>query len=382
MSDRLAAWVAVRDRGVGSQVWVERQLARFRRVDVTVVTWQVHDGPIEPGVPMHVLDHPVDLDVGADRWVNRLRRLSGRNFYGTAHDERDELRTLLHRDRPHVALCHFGHTALRLLPVADEIGVPVVAHFHGFDLSSSLQNRWYRWSLLGHIDRFAAVVVVGRRQQQWVEQHMPASRVHRIPCGVPITEFTRAEPPADGPVRFTTVSRLVPQKGVDVAVRALAAMQRRDTELVIVGDGAQLAELRELADRLAIDDRVTFTGALPPDGVRRTLQDSHVFVQHSLDMPNGWFEGFGVSLTEAAAMELPAIVSRCGGLEDQVVDGVTGMLVDQHDVIGMAAAMDRLAVDPELRRRMGTSGRRSAEQMFDTADQVRQLEEVLVDVAA
>ena len=81
----------------------------------------------------------------------------------------------------------------------------------------------------------------------------------------------------------------------------------------MIGDSANVGSIT-LHARLGF----RFAGVLPPAEVRRELEEATVFLQHSLDY-QGWYEGFGVSLTEAMAMETPAIVSDCGGLVDQVI---------------------------------------------------------------
>ena len=163
------------------------------------------------------------------------------NFYGSVGREFKHLGDLAAHHRPQVMLCHFGSAALRLLPVAEKLGIPLVAHFHGQDVSSSLRNRWYRWSIIPALSRFAAVVVVGSHQRQWMLRHgVPEERVHLIPCGVPTEQFRPAGAQrTDGVVQFVAVSRLVAWKGVDYTLRAFAAVHAAvpQARLAIVGDG-------------------------------------------------------------------------------------------------------------------------------------------------
>ena len=286
---------------------------------------------------------------------------------------------------PDVMLCHFGHYALRLLPVASSCAVPLVAHFHGLDVSSSLQqDRWYRWSLLKHLHRFAAIVVVGEHQAQWMCDHgVPDYRVHLIPCGAPVSEYRVRQDRSLERVTFISVSRLVAWKGVDLTIRAFAQVAARMTaaDLVVVGDGPERAALESLARSLGVGERVHFVGARSSVQVAQHYDTAHVFVQHSITHASGWVEGFGVSIVEAAAAGLPVIVSRSGGIGPQVIDGETGFLVEERDVAGMAEAMLRLAREPELRAQFGLAGRRHVEARFDSRDQIRKLEQVLCDVA-
>lgn len=389
MSDAVGArlprlWVVCPEYGVASQTWLWRQIVGFRRFDVSVSTARLErlEGYPLGDIPLRVRPE-LSTRMHGGRWlVDRAVNLPSRNFMGLRGRDRAVVEADLLEDTvPDVALAHFGHTAVRILPLTRRLGVPLVAHFHGFDLSSSLRNnRWYRWSLQAALPSFASVVVVGTQQAEVVEDlGVPRDRIHLVPCGVPITEFdARPAPQDDEPIRFISLSRLVEQKGVDISLAAFALVAERRSEVHfdVVGDGPQRASLEAAVSRLGVGDRVTFHGDIAPDGVRELLRSAHVFVQHSIER-GGWFEGFGVSVTEAAATALPVIVSRCGGLLDQVIDGETGLLVAQGDIAGMAAAMERLADEPELRERLGRSGRERAVAHFDTATQVRRLEDVL-----
>ena len=379
-------WYVCPALGRASEPWLLRQIRLIRGFTTSVVCWECMDSTVAArcGASVDIVPFTLDQPPRLQRWMRRVPNLRHGNFYAGTAPERKWLLDLGRRHRPDVMICHFGHVALRILPVADDLGIPLVAHFHGMDLSSMLKNRWYRWSLHRHLCSFAGVVVVGSRQQQWMlDQGVDPERVHLIPCGAPTDEFTPPSEQPEGPLRFVAVSRLVAWKGVDITIRALArtASALAGASLVIIGDGPDRGELETLAAGLGLADRVFFRGAQSPTVVRRELERSHVFVQHSLDL-NGWYEGFGVSLAEAAAMGLPLVASRCGGIMDQVVDGQTGFLVDQHDVDGMAKAMQRLGQDPQLRRRFGQEGRRRVVQEFDTASQVRKLEGVLLRLAA
>lgn len=374
--------------GVRSQVWLWRQVRLFSRVTPSVVSWTYENRPDYPldGTPIRLVGTDEEPNVGRGRWLWRLRNLPSRNLYGTQGAEQEHLLRLVRDANPDVLLCHFGQVGLRLLPVARQAGVPLVVHFHGVDISSSLNERYYRWSLRRNLPQFAAVVCVGSHQRQrLIELGMPAERVHLIPCGVPTDEFVpvRHDPRRRG-LTFICVCRLVRWKGVHHAIRAFAriAPQVPDSRLIVVGEGAEEDALRRQAAEEGVGAQVEFVGAQPSTRVRELLGRSDVFLQHSLTYRSGWTEGFGVSIAEAAATGLPVIVSDCGGITEQVVDGVTGVVVPEGAVDGMAEAMLTLARDPELRRRLGEAGRRRMVERFDTRLQVRKLEDVLLHAAA
>lgn len=380
------AWVVTYILGINSEIWIERQLNSFTAVKPELVYWEiVNESKTLKPIRKHQLKFRLAPKNRLNRWGMLLRRLPQLNFFGSAGKEYRHLCALAEQEKPEVILCHFGHSSLRMLPIAKKYNIPLVAHFHGLDLSSSLKDRWYRWSLLKQHEAFAKIIVVGESQKNWMLNNgVPEEKLHLIPCGVPIDAFQPNERPADRPIRFTTVSRLVPWKGVDISMKAFAKTKKLvpQAAMEIVGEGDSLNELKTLAKELGIEDSVTFAGALTPDQVRDRLQDSDVFLQHSIDHSNGWYEGFGVSITEASAMELPVIVSRCGGIPDQVNHEETGYIVPQHDIEGMAKLMVGLARDSDLRRKMGKAGRERVMENFDTANQVRKLEAVMTEAIA
>lgn len=385
LPQRLRTCVAYPAYGVGSEVWIERQLASFENLDLSLLCWDSQlDDKDSLALPLYLIPHRWQINQGATRWLSRLRRVHGGNFFGSTGRELRQIIDVLNTVQAEAILCHFGPTALRVLPAAQALGIPIVAHFHGFDLSQSLRNRWYRWSLHRWIDAFTSIVVVGSNQLRWVlDQGIPEDRVHLIPCGAPTDNFDRCGSPYPARPHFITVSRLVPWKGVDYSLRAFASASEQglDATLQVIGDGPELNHLKTLAMELGVSDAISFSGMLPPEEVKAAMGRASALLQHSLDHSNGWVEGFGVSITEASAMELPSIVTPCGGIADQVLDGETGIIVPQRDVASFAAAIKRLGNDANLCRQLGTAARRRAIKHFDTAALTRRLEAVITDVA-
>jgi glycosyltransferase involved in cell wall biosynthesis len=183
---------------------------------------------------------------------------------------------------------------------------------------------------------------------------MPAGkRVIVVPYGVDLTRFCPRPREERTPVVIGAVSRLSPEKGFEHLLRAVAMLRDRgvDATLVLAGGGPSRAALERLASQLSITPRVRFLGDLAHEDVPAALQRMDIFA-----MPSTW-EGFGVSAVEASAMQLPVVASNIHGIPDVVVDGETGLLVPPRDPAALANALERLAGNPELRRRMGAAGR-------------------------
>lgn len=377
-------WIACHYLGIPSEVWILRQAERLRHFDYSLLYWEDRSRAwceTDRAKTIHV-PFPVAISTRPKRWLRYMMLAPSLNFYGSAGAERCYLANLAREARPDVVLAHFGPMALRMLPVMTKLRVPVVAHFHGYDVSSLLSARWYRWSLRHNLGRFAAAVAVGSHQCQLLkDMGMPQDRLHLIPCGVPTDEFVpAADRESSRTVRFLTVSRLVDIKGIKESLYAFDRLldSYPDAELHIVGDGDLRRDIEKLASEPRLAGKVHVLGWVEPEVKRKLMQEADVFLQHSLTGSNGWVEGFGVSVAEAASTGLPVVVTRAGGMVDQVVDGVTGFIVDQGDIRAMARVMLTLARDPHLRRRMGAAGRERMVGHFDTTRQVAKLEAVLL----
>ena len=272
----------------------------------------------------------------------------------------DKWREYLDDRKPDVVLAEFALNAFNVLPECIRRGIPVVAHFHGYDASSLMRFRSYRRALIRLFAQAAAVICVSEfMRKTLIGTGCPPGKLHVIPAGAPMTEFVPTECVSKQPCRFIAVSRLVPGKGPLVTLKAFHLTWQRvpSSTLTFVGEGALKDELIAYCNANGLRSAVEFTGAVGVDEVRNRMSCSCVFLQASLTAADGSVEGWGVSIAEALASGLPAIVTRSGGMTDLVTDGLNGFLFEEGDVRSMAERMIALAKDPELRVRMGKAGR-------------------------
>jgi glycosyltransferase involved in cell wall biosynthesis len=154
------------------------------------------------------------------------------------------------------------------------------------------------------------------------------------------------------PLTVLHVGRLIPRKGIDRLLRAIArARAEVALRLVLVGSGPEEAALRRLAEELGLGADVEFRGFVDQPGLPELYAEADVFAFPTLDDP------FGIVLLEAAATALPVVASPYAGATlDLVEDGATGLILDPDDTAGWAGALAELARDPDLRWRLGTRG--------------------------
>jgi len=189
---------------------------------------------------------------------------------------------------------------------------------------------------------------------------LPASKVEVIHYGLDDVPAAWGTNPADH-VRpnarvLLGVCRLEPQKGLDIAVRALPDIRTRHptAELVVLGEGPQRSDLERLATDLQVP--VHLLGRVPD--VAAWLRRADVVVH-----PARW-EGFGLALLEAMLASKPIVATNISSIPEIVADGETGLLVPPDDAPALAAAVTRLLDDPGT---FGEEGRRRAQSQFSVA---------------
>jgi phosphatidyl-myo-inositol dimannoside synthase len=170
---------------------------------------------------------------------------------------------------------------------------------------------------------------------------------------------TRFGLPVDRPV-VLGLSRLVPRKGFDVLIDAVAGLDV-DVQLAIAGAGRDAARLESRAARRGIAGRTRFLGRVPEPDVADLYACADVFAMLCRERWAGLeAEGFGIVFVEAAACGVPAVAGRSGGAHEAVVDGETGLVLKPRDVGAVRAALERLLRDDALRAGFGAAARRRA----------------------
>ena len=164
----------------------------------------------------------------------------------------------------------------------------------------------------------------------------------------------------DGVVRLLSVGAIVPRKGFDVLITALATLTDLSWRLTIAGDRTRdrnaAARLDADIARHALGDRIAAPGAVSPQRLAALYAEADVFVLAS------HFEGYGMAYAEAVAHGLPVIGTSAGAIPDTVPPDA-GLLVDPGDSFALAKALRRVIGDAGLRRRLASAARAAAPQL-------------------
>lgn len=203
------------------------------------------------------------------------------------------------------------------------------------------------------LDVFDRVVA----NSEWVARRLRAEGIRvdeSIPNGVPMRP---RRPPLGAPPIVGFAGRLVPKKGVDVLLHAMALLRERvpEARLIVAGDGPERVTLERLAAGLGMRQAVDFRGHLPQDEMERTLGNAWVQA-----VPSRWEEPFGLVAAEAMMRGTAVVASERGGLAEQVAPGTTGYLAPAGDAHALARALEQVLRDRDVAERLGAAARELA----------------------
>ena len=199
-----------------------------------------------------------------------------------------------------------------------------------------------------------AVVANSNGLRQLANAFDPRFEIPIIPNGIDLDSYQSSTRDWSFP-RLLSAGRIVHQKGLDIAMRALGGLKELNWEWRIAGDGPQLHGLQSLAKQLGIDDRVFFLGWQSREGLMKCYQQANIFLFPSRH------EGMPNAMLEAMASGLPVIASCIAGNEELAVEGETGYLVPSENVESLQIALKKLLIDPARREQMGLASRRQVE---------------------
>ena len=271
--------------------------------------------------------------------------------------------------KPDVVHFEFGVDAAGSTWMGDVAGCPLVVSFRGYDINyAGLGDPGFYDEVWEHAD--ALHVLGDDLWQRALRRGCPPGKRHAlIPPSVDTARFTPAEPRERGrpPLVILTVARLHWKKGYEYGLAAVRRLldEGSDLEYRVLGTGPHEAAVRACIHDLGLGAHVRLLGDRSPDGVLAELRSADVLLHPAVS------EGFGNAVLEAQAVEVPVVCTDADGLRENVIDGMTGLVVPRRDASALAAALERLAGDSDLRRRMGRAGRRHVAERFEPRAQIQ-----------
>jgi glycosyltransferase involved in cell wall biosynthesis len=270
-----------------------------------------------------------------------------------------ELVLLMRRLRPHIVHASSSKAGVLGRLAAGLVRVPIrmfTVHGWAFSAHAGARSRLYRVAerIVRPLTTLTICVSESERTAGLAARTCDAERSVVIRTGIAAASVPRARP-ADGPPTIVAVGRMQGPKDSVSLVHALGLL-RGPFHATLVGDGPDRPVVDEELLRYGLAGSVLLAGER--DDVPELLASSAIFVLSSRS------EALPVSVLEAMAAGLPVVATRVGGVPELVVEGETGLLVPPSDPAALAAALQRLLDEPELRARLGAAGRARVQEHF------------------
>lgn len=285
---------------------------------------------------------------------------------------------------PQLVHAHFGVDATRVMTLSRLLRLPLLVTLHDYDITTSdadLKKRapyCYRYiarrpRLIREANAFLAVSEFIK--QKAIARGFPANKILVHYIGIDTDQFSPTPGPAREPL-VLFVGRLVPKKGCEYLIRAMAAVQatRPDVELVLVGAGP----LRENLEKQAASTlkRYRFVGAQSSAEVREWYSRAQVFCAPSVTAQTGETEGLPITVLEAQAMALPVVSTIHSGIPEAVTHGETGLLAPERDVAALREHLLDVLQNYERAQEMGANARKLILTRFNMKRQIEILETI------
>ncbi|MFT2007749.1 glycosyltransferase family 4 protein [Pontibacter sp. 13R65] len=261
-----------------------------------------------------------------------------------------------------IAYIDYGTTAVLLRELLEVHRIPYIVHFHGFDITSALNNLYYRNEIKSLFASVGAIVAASNHIKKLIIlQGADEAKVHVIKYGIDAANFQ----PVSWEEKFYTtpsvvfLGRLTPKKNPIALLHAFKIVTQTipTATLTIIGDGPLYKDVVYTIAKLDLKENVKLHGKLGQLDALAILKQHWVYAQHSVTSYQGDQEGFAISLAEASSLKLPVVSTIHNGIPENVLEGVTGFLVKEYDYEAMAEKILILLQNKDLIREMGEAGR-------------------------
>ncbi|MGB3465924.1 MAG: glycosyltransferase family 4 protein [Cyclobacteriaceae bacterium] len=273
-----------------------------------------------------------------------------------------ELKAFIRDNKIGLVYIHYGTTATTYAKALQQLKVPYICAFHGFDASRKLTDPSYKNSLLSLADE--ALYFTAPSQylgNKLIDIGISEKILRTIPYGADLDKIEAIETlPAENndKIRLIHAGRLVPKKGVPDLVRVFADLSRSylNIELIIVGGGEEEEKVRRLIEDEGLNASVRLTGPVPHEKLIGYLKSSDIFILNSRETEGGETEGLPNSIMEAMACKVAVVSTRHSGIPELLTHRKDGFLVDPQNNGELKAALTELINIESLRKQIAIEG--------------------------
>lgn len=317
-------------------------------------------------------------------WVKNLLRVEQRwPLY------RLWLTSQLQQERPDVLHAHFGPIGYHYLPLAKQLGIPLIVSFYGYDYESlTTRKPFWKTRYAALFKSAAAVVCLGPHgREALIGQGCPPEKITIVPMSIPPEAFPycqRAKQP--GQLRLLQVATIKEKKGFLYTLQALRTALEHcpNIHLTIAGerhDRELVRQMQAFIETNSLEKHIRWLDFLPPDELPTFFATSDVFIHPSCYTADRDSEGAPAVILEAQSSGLPVISTTHADIPSEVLHGQTGLLAPERDVDALSRHIERFyRMENDEYQHFSRNARAHVEQFFDVQKNATLLRELYARV--
>ena len=293
------------------------------------------------------------------------------------------IKRIIRKEKPDIAYIDYGTAAVKLYNTLERNQIPFIVHMHGYDYSHEIKNSVYLEELKKVFNKAQQIIVPSNfAKRRLILLGCQEKKIEVVRYGVPFqiirpiewSERIKLNP------KIVFLGRLTPKKDPIALIHAFNIVNKSvpNATLDIIGDGELMLDVKKEISKLGLKNSIKLYGALDREACFKILRNAWVYAQHSVTSFSGDQEGFPISIAEAAAHEIPIVSTRHNGIPENVIDGITGLLVDEYNYEEMAEKIIYLIKNPEIAKEMGINGRKHIQQICNMNERINSINNLLL----
>jgi len=281
---------------------------------------------------------------------------------------------------------HFGPSAIEIFPLAKKLNKKLLISFHGFDASMLLKSPVYIENLRKILPESYIIVPSQYMLDKITSIVTKPLKSFIIYYGIPINFFQISDrnhfikKNNNTKIKLLQVSNFVEKKGHKYTIEAFEQVLKKfpNAELILAGDGLLKSDIERLVNELGISNNVVFKGKVNQEEVRVLMNESDIFLHHSITAESGDQEGIPNVIMEAMATGLPVISTYHAGITELINDGINGYLVTEKDILDYSKKIE--IIISNYNPSIGIKARETIEQEFNLDKQIEKLNSVYLEL--
>ncbi len=308
-----------------------------------------------------------------------VNKLIGNQKNDNEWDIKKALKDSLKKENIEIVLAEYGTAGNRIFPICQELNLPLIVHFHGYDATTYeiLKNNNNYKEMFAYASKIIAVSKA--MYKQLLSIGCPEEKLILNTYG-PNDEFNKLQSSCEEEL-FIGIGRFTDKKAPYYTILAFKEVVKKfpNAQLKLAGDGALKNTCENLIKLYSLDKNVQLLGVITPEEYRNYLLKARAFVQHSVTAADGDMEGTPLAVLEASSAGVPVISTNHAGIPDVIIHEKSGLLVNEHDVDGMAKNMLRFLEDKTLAKEMGKYGKENILANFSMTKHIETLNKIIID---